>query len=329
MSYVLIIGGGLSGCTVAYELAVLGGIKVTIVEKNAGIGGKVKNYGCKATEKCNNCGVCLTGGLWEKVEKNLNVDILSHSELVDVTGKEGDFSAIVKTPGGNRYLNGISCIVVATGFEESPNFGSHLQIDGKKGIIRGLELEELCKSRKRDAIFEKAPESVAFIQCVGSRDKKEDSMYCSRVCCSYSTRAAKVIKQIYPECLITFFYMEMQAVSGGDYFLGLKEELGFEFIKCRPLKISGGEPAVVEYEEPESGKLIRREFGMVCLSDGIHPPKDAFKTAELCGLSQDKNGFLKGGNNGIFVTGCAKQPAKIEETWFDSVAVARQIRREI
>ena len=329
MSHVLIIGGGFSGCTVAYELAVCGGMKVTIVEKSGKIGGKVRDYGCKATDKCNNCGVCLAGGLWDKVKKDRNIDIINHSKLVDVTGKAGDFSVIIETREGNRYINGISSIVVATGFEESPVLGGHLQIEGKQGIIRGLELEGLCKDRSKDGLFEKAPDSVAFIQCVGSRDKKEDSMYCSRVCCSYSTRAAKVIKQIYPECRITFFYMEMQAVSGGDYFLNLKDEFGIEFIKCRPLKITGGAPVTVEFEDPESGKLEKREFDVVSLSDGIHPPKDADITAELCGLGQDKNGFLKAGTEGIFVSGCAKCPAKIEETWSDSVAVAKQIRREI
>jgi len=328
MSHVLIIGGGFSGCTVAYELAVVSGMKVTIVEKSAGIGGKVRNYGCKATDKCNNCGVCLAAGLWEKVEKDRNVCILNNSKLVDVTGKAGDFSAIVKTQDGKKYINGISSIVVATGFEESPVCG-HLQLEGKQGIIRGLELEKICKGRSGKALFEKAPDSIAFVQCVGSRDKKEDSTYCSRVCCSYSTRAAKVIRQTYPECRIAFFYMEMQAVSGGDYFLEMKEKYDVEFIKCRPLRIKGGEPALIEYEDPESGKLEQRAFEIICLSDGIHPPRDVDITAELCGLSQDKYGFLKDGNDGIYVAGCAKKPAKIEETWSDSAAVSEQVRREV
>ena len=327
MSHVLVIGGGLSGCAAAYELA-SGGVKVTIVEKAAKIGGKVRSYGCKATDKCNNCGLCLCGGLWEKVEKNSCIDIINNSKLVDLTGKSGDFSAIIKTPDDIRYLNGISSVVVATGFEESPAVGGHLQIEGGKGIIRGLELEAVFRGRSKAGLFENAPKSVAFIQCVGSRDKKEDSMYCSRVCCGYSTRAAKVIKEYYPECHVTFFYMELQAVSGGDYFSQLKD-MGIEFIKCRPLKVTAGEPVKLEVEDIESGGAATREFDLVVLSDGIHPPKDADITAELCRLGQDKNGFLKssgsGGDSGIFVSGCAKWPGKIEETYSDSLSVAKEI----
>ena len=329
MTDIVIIGGGFSGCTAAYELALAGGVKVTIVEKTARIGGKVRDYGCKATDKCNNCGVCLAGGLWENVEKNVNIDILCNSRLVDVTGQAGDFSVIIGIPEGNRIIDGVHSIVIATGFEEKEAPGGHLEIEGKQGIIRGLALEGICKGRSRDAMFEKAPGSVAFIQCAGSRDKKEDATYCSRVCCSYSTRAAKVIKQIYPGCRITFFYMEMQAVSGGDYFLSMKEEYGIEFIKCRPLKITGGAPAAIEFEDPGSGNRVKREFDLIVLSEGIHPPEDAGMTAELCGIGQDKYGFLKDGKAGIFVSGCAKRPAKIEETWSDSITAAKRIRSEL
>ena len=311
MSHVLIIGGGFSGCTVAHELAVCG-VKATIVENTAKLGGKVRSYGCKATDKCNNCGVCLAAGLWEKIENNSNIDIFYNSKVVDLAGKKGDFTVSLSTREGMRYINNIQTIVAATGFEETSASRGHLSIEGTQRIIRGHELEKLCKDRREGAFFDRKPESVAFIQCVGSRDKNENSNYCSRVCCGYSTRAAKVIRQIYPECRITFFYMEMQAVSQGDWFRQLKEENNIEFIKCRPFKIKG-------------------EFDFVVLSEGIHPPKDADITAELCGLSQDKNGFLmqRGKGNGIFVTGCAKGPAKIEEVRADSVTVAKQILGEI
>ena len=123
--------------------------------------------------------------------------------------------------------------------------------------------------------------------------------------------------------------MEMQAVSNGDYFSSLKEEYDIEFIKCRPLQIKAGEPAEIEYEDPTSGQVIKREFDYVILSEGIHPGNDADTIAELCGLGQDKNGFLEPGNRGVYVIGCAKRPEKIEEAWADAIATAGQIRSEI
>ncbi|MCL2162813.1 MAG: FAD-dependent oxidoreductase [Oscillospiraceae bacterium] len=337
MLNMIVMGGGIAGCTAAFELA-QNGVKVTIIEKTSRIGGKVKDYGCMATDKCNNCGTCLVGGLWEKVEKNPYIDILYNSKVVDVTGEAGDFSVVAATPEGFRYINGIASIVVATGFEESPAPGGHLQIgSGAQGIIRGLQLESICKGRSKSAIFEKAPRSVAFIQCAGSRDKKEGALYCSKVCCGYSTRAAMVIRQTYPDCEIVFFYMELQSVSSGDYFAQLKDK-NIEFVKCRPLKVKAGAPAKVVYETPDGGELVEREFDLVVLSEGIHPTKDADRLAEICGLAQDSFGFLSsigagdggdGGNggvggSGVYVAGCARQPCTIADTYSDAVAVARQ-----
>jgi heterodisulfide reductase subunit A len=216
--------------------------------------------------------------------------------------------------------------VVSTGFEsQSSGFSSHLHINNTKGIITGTELEEVMLKRTNSGLFEKTPSGVAFIQCLGSRDQNEGGLYCSRVCCSYSTRAAKVIRGYYPECNITFFYMELQNVEAGNFFEGLRE-LGMEFIKCRPLKITGGDPVTIEYDDP-SGGSASKEFDLVVLSDGIHAGAGNDRLAEVCRLGQDKDGFLHevDAGSGIYVTGCAKAPMKIDEAHADATEVAGKI----
>ena len=323
MANVLVVGAGISGCTVAYTLAECG-VKVSLLEKSGEIGGKVRKYGCKAVEKCQNCGVCLTVGLWDKVEGHDNIEI-------------------IKEQGGQGDRCFVDAVVISTGFENQvipTGFSSHLHISGTVGIITGTQLEELMLGRTATGLFEgsdileRVPNSIAFIQCVGSRDLNEGGLYCSRVCCSYSTRAAKVIRRYYPECEIVFFYMELQSVEAGNYFAGLRE-LGMEFIKCRPLKISGGAPAsngdsgssvVIEYDDPTSG-ITSREFDLVVLSDGIHAGVDNGRLAEVCRLCQDRDGFLNavGTDSGIYVTGCARAPMKIDEAYADALAVAGAI----
>jgi heterodisulfide reductase subunit A len=332
MSHVLVVGGGISGCTVAKELSD-NDINVTIIEMSDKIGGKVRGYGCKATDKCNNCGVCLTSGLWDHVERNNNVNIITNSKLIDLTGEKGNFTAAIKSQEGVRYITGISYVVVSTGFAETTpaNFNGFVEMDGDKGIITGSQIEGIIKERSNDSLFDKAPSSVAFIQCYGSRDHRENAMYCSKVCCNYSTKAAKVIKQYYPDCKVTFFYMELQMVQNGDYFKSLKD-LGIEFIKCRPIKVSSGEPASVTYDNPETGRKETKNFDLIVLSNGIHPVSDSDRIAEIFGFSQDESGFLKyvkdsreARDTGIFVSGCAKGPEKIDEAYSESVAVAREI----
>ncbi|MDL2214271.1 FAD-dependent oxidoreductase [Clostridia bacterium OttesenSCG-928-O13] len=325
MARVLVIGAGVAGCAAAFQMAQKG-LDVTLVEKKETIGGRVRAYGCKATDKCNNCGVCLVGGLWEKVEKNPRIETVLSSVVTDLSGSAGDFSATVKTPDGPRYFSRLDSVVVSTGFEGvSSGESAHLQIEGTKGIITGSQIEAVMLDRTKTGVLAAPPQSVAFIQCFGSRDEKERANYCSRVCCSYSTRAAKVLRHYYPECKIVFFYMELQNVANRDYYRELGEE-NIEFVKCRPLKITGGAPATIQYDDPEKG-MQTRTFDMVVLSEGIHPTADAAWMAATYGLSQDDNGFLRAveGREGVHVSGCAKTPLKIDESYADSMAVANTV----
>ena len=336
MSRVLIVGGGLAGAVVARELA-FQNVPVVIAEASDAFGGKARGYGCKSTDKCEGCGVCLTRNLWDSVENDTNVEIRPNTKLVDLIGKKGDYTATLKSGGAITDLEGISDVVVATGFEQikKESFNGFVELEGAssddRSVITGSDMEALLLSRGKERLFEKAPESVAFIQCYGSRDAKERALYCSRVCCGYSTRAAKVIKKYYPDCGITFFYMEMQQVRGGDYFDELKE-LGLRFIKCRPVKVRAGDPASVWFDNPDTGRREKLDFGMVVLSDGIQAPDAAAGIAEICGLGQSEEGFLKyvtdsgdADRTGVYIAGCAGGPARIEEVYGESVAVAQRI----
>ena len=326
MRRVLIIGGGLSGCTAASKLAEAD-IEVFLIEKSPNIGGKVRLYGCKAVDdKCNNCGVCLTCGLWEKVSENPNIRLLTNTVVKDVTGKFGDFTATIANSDQLECIEHLEAILVSTGFTSQPSgISSHLHIEGTVGIMTGLQLEEQLLERTRTRWLDPAPDRVAFIQCLGSRDEKEGGLYCSRVCCGYSTRGAKVLRSYYPECEITFFYMELQNVKNGNYYEELKEQ-GMEFIKCRPLKVMGGKPVAVEVDDPVGGETLRT-FDLVILSEGIHEGEDNENLSFICGLEQDEVGFLHSmaSNPGVYVSGCARVPMKIEEAYADALAVAGQI----
>jgi heterodisulfide reductase subunit A2 len=324
----LIIGGGLSGCTAARELANMNH-KVTIIEKTDKIGGKVRYYGCKSTDSCNNCGLCLIGGLWEEVENNNNIEIMKQTSLIDITGNKGNFRVVLKDNGGFKTLTDVSYIIVSIGFERSLSQSySNLELAEDKSIISGFDIENYIYNRNKNGFMPKAPSKVAFIQCFGSRDIQEKAQYCSRVCCGYATRAAKTLRYCYPESEITFFYMDMQYVREGQYLDALSRE-GFEFIKCRPTKIKPGKSAKVVYEQLETGRVVEREFDLIVLSEGIHAPNDAEKIAELCNLRIEESGFLgcirEGNETGVYVLGCASGPKRSEEVYNEALSATRQI----
>lgn len=326
MAAILIVGGGLAGCTSALELADRNR-NVIVVEKSKQVGGKVRLFGCKATSRCLNCGLCLVGDLWERVEDHENIEVLTQTQVIDVEGAKGDFVVMTRGPSGLVSLSGISEIVVAIGFEE---FGSvatgNFEFVNNERVITGYRLEQMLKERTESGVFAEPPQSAAFIQCYGSRDVQERATYCSRVCCNYATRAARVLKHFHPDMRIVFFYMDVQQVEQGDFFQTLKDE-GIEFVKCRPVNIVSGSPNRVLFEKPGGPGIETEEFDVVVLSGGISPGNDVNQIGELCGLGFTQDGFLRtvkdGVTTGIHLTGCASGPKKIEEVYTEALATAR------
>jgi heterodisulfide reductase subunit A len=332
MAHIVIIGGGVSGCAAARELAERGQ-RVTILEKSARIGGNAREYGCKASASCNNCGVCLTGDLWDAVENNASIELLTETSLVDVSGSKGDFCVVYDGPQGRDSLPGVAAVIVAVGFERATgeSFAS-LEFMESGSVISGFELEKRMLGRTREGVMPESISSIAFLQCFGSRDVQEKAFYCSKVCCAYSTRSAKALKYINPDIRITFFHMDLQFVNQAKYYDELRRE-GIEFIKTRPIKIRSGKSAAVVYEDPETGVVTEREFDLVVLSEGIHPPRDAEKLAELCMLGIDDKGFLRcvrdGDKTGIYLAGCASGPKRIEESYSEGVATADRLLADL
>jgi len=330
MAHILVVGGGLSGCAAALELADRGQ-DVTILEKDGRIGGKVRDFGCKASEKCNHCGVCLAAGLWEKALRHDRIRVLTRARLIDVSGGPGDFTAVYDHPAGRAALSGISAVVVAIGYEAAAQKSPGSLERSGGNVITGLELEKLLAGRCGAGALPAGCASVAFLQCIGSRDVKEKALYCSRVCCGYATRAAKALKFYDPKLSIVIFYMDLQAVEPG-YYEGLERQ-GVEFVRCRPIRIRPGERAAVVYEHPETGALTAREFDLIVLSEGIHPAADAEQVAEFLPLGLDERGFLRSlrpeALTKVYLAGCAGGPKRIEEAYGDAVATAARVAEDL
>lgn len=97
---VLVIGGGISGLTSAVELAEAG-CNVTIVEKNAYLGGRVAQLTKYFPKLCPPvCGLEMN---FRRVKENGDVKFLTMAEVTGLTGSEGAYEATVTVQ--PRYVN--------------------------------------------------------------------------------------------------------------------------------------------------------------------------------------------------------------------------------
>jgi len=101
---VMVIGGGIGGMQAALDLADSGYL-VYLVEKNSAIGGRMAQL--DKTFPTNDCSMCIMGPKLVECGRHLNIEILTMTEVVEVTGEPGRFQAkLLERP---RYVDMAKC----------------------------------------------------------------------------------------------------------------------------------------------------------------------------------------------------------------------------
>jgi heterodisulfide reductase subunit A len=219
-------------------------------------------------------------------------------------------------------------IVLATGFGLTP-------VDAKKefgagkllNVVDALVVERLLAPtgpyghvlRPSDG---KQPESVAYVQCAGSRDRTLGVEYCSRVCCMYAIKQAMLLSGSLPLADITIYYMDIRTFGKGyEQFYQNAQAMGIEFVKGKVARITedGDHNPVVRVEMIEEGsQVVERTHDLVVLSVGMLPGYDPYP---LYGVPTAADGFVATpspnirpavtATPGIFVAGTAAAPMDI------------------
>ncbi len=91
---VLVVGGGIAGMQTSLDLADAG-YKVYLVEKKSAIGGHMAQL--DKTFPTNDCAMCTISPRLVEVGRHLNVELLTDSELLELEGEAGNFSATIRT----------------------------------------------------------------------------------------------------------------------------------------------------------------------------------------------------------------------------------------
>lgn len=307
----LVIGAGISGMTVALSLAHRG-FKVRLVEKEAQLGGMLKNlYKLYPTHQEASK---IIGEKIEALKGNKNIEIFTSSEVQQVRGYIGNYEVVVKKDDREiSFETGV--VIVAVGaqvFQPKGRFG----YDGKK-VITLLELDKMLKEKEFSA------RNIVMIQCVGAREKARP--YCSRICCTTAVKSAMFIKELDPEAKVFILYRDIQTYGAGyeDYYRKAREE-GVIFIRYsldNPPVIGNSDLRI--YDEL-LGEEIRIVYDLVVLSTPLISRKDVEGLSKVLKVPIDENGFfleahvklrpLDFATDGIYVCGCARWPAHVGES---------------
>ncbi|NYT11397.1 MAG: hydrogenase iron-sulfur subunit [Methanomassiliicoccales archaeon] len=234
----------------------------------------------------------------------------------------------------------VGAIIVATGYELKDMSGTEYNL-AHPDVITGLQLERLLNAsgptggelrRPSNGLL---PTTVTFIQCVGSRDLRYNP-YCSKICCMYAIKQARLIKQRWPQVDVNICYMDLRAAGRWyeEYYKTVRE-MGVTFIRGNAADVLDNEENnIVRVEDTLDleRKIQLIESDLVVLSVSMNPSKGTLDIAKILGAKMGEDSFLNPLHpkiepvdtvlDGIFIAGTCSGPKPIQESIAEANAVA-------
>jgi len=153
------------------------------------------------------------------------------------------------------------------GYKKYPNVLTSIEFERILSASGPFEGKILRPSDK------KPPKKIAWIHCVGSRDKQVGNEYCSAMCCMYTAKEAIIAKEHDNNIEPTVFYIDIRSF-GKDfdkYIDRAKNEQGLRYVRSRISEITQDPKTndlIIRYED-DKGQLEEELFNLVVLSVGL------------------------------------------------------------
>ncbi len=247
----------------------------------------------------------------------------------------------------------IGAVILSTGFDEfDPTPLGQFGYGRFPNVVTSIEFERLLSKmgptggallRPSDG---KPAKSIAFLQCVGSRERKRD--FCSSACCMYAMKEAMLANDIDPSIKATIFFMDMRTFGREyhKYYEQAKKEYGVEFVRCRVSRVKqravtknlevtafgfpkGGEGGFVV---ADGASQVKREFDLVVLSVGQTPSKGSSELLKTMKVETNEWGFcwtsesapVRTSRDGVFACGSLAGPKDIRDSMTEACAAAAE-----
>jgi quinone-modifying oxidoreductase subunit QmoB len=271
---IMVIGGGVTGMTAA-AAASDAGYRVTLVEKQPHLGGwaarfrkvfpKHPPYRDLEDSGCSE--------LIERIDGDDNITVHLSTTVAKTDGQPGKFAITLKGPDGSSDLTAGS-IIQATGWKPyDANKLTHLGYGSSPDIITNIQMEDMAREGKIIRPSDSKPiDSIAFIQCAGSRDQ-DHLPYCSAVCCRVSLKQAMYVREQYPDAKIYIIYKDIRTPAQFEMFYANVQNDDAVFLTKGEIAKVAPENGkiVVDVEETLLGENIQVEADMVVLATGMVP----------------------------------------------------------
>jgi heterodisulfide reductase subunit A-like polyferredoxin len=267
---------------------------------------------CLSCRRCIGCGLCLA---------ECDQEAVVYDQKAESVTVEAD--SIIFTSDGQSF---------------NPDRKRELAYCEAANVITSLEFERLVSPAGPFGGYllkpfdGDIPRSIAFIQCVGSREEAIGADYCSTVCCSRTFSQARQAKDLLGEVDVTVLHRGLRPIGkfGEKDLMGL---MASDWIQFTEAAVTGVE------EDPETGRLTvtyadgeearSGTFDMVVLAVGVQSRREFKRHARAGGAQTNKFGFVSGNigdliarQAGVAFAGSIMGPRSDESAVVDAIAAA-------
>jgi heterodisulfide reductase subunit A-like polyferredoxin len=262
----------------------------------------------------------------EQVNGQSKIKIHPEAELVALKGEAGSFELKVKE-GEKNISFSTGSVVLATGAK--PYQPEEFDYQDNQKVITQFELTQLLT--EKDFKFK----NIVMIQCVGSRFK--DRKYCSRICCEGAINNGLKIKETKPDAEIHILHRDVRTYDFAEDNYEEAVEIGIQFIRMDLYPNISAEKNKIKLEviNRQTEKSLILKPDLVVLSNGIVPNKNNKNIATILKIQVSDEGFfqepdptfnpLELDRKGIFVSGLAHSPQRLENVLTQAVAAAGKV----
>jgi heterodisulfide reductase subunit A-like polyferredoxin len=323
----LVVGGGVAGMEAALGVADQGA-DVVLVEQSTELGG-VANL-LNATWQGEPVAPYLADTI-ERVKAHPGIRLFTGTRVKSTTGSIGNFSTTLVSVNGSQTQTVVdhgATILATGGSEYKPDlylYGTH------PDVLTHLDMDTAVATKDKRLLLAR---SVAFIQCVGSRDDKRP--YCSKICCTHSLKSALAVKRMHPKKKVTILYRDIRSYGFREDLYKEAREAGILFIRYEPenpprVATDADKGLMIDVTDHVLRMPVRLRPDLLVLATGVVPNANR-ELFEIFKVPVNADGFLveahaklrpvEFSSEGIYLAGLAHYPKPLEESIAQAKAAA-------